>query len=234
MSQISVKAYSRAVGIFLVLSMIGGFFGEMYVPSQMLAGDAAATAVQLRQNDGLFRLGFAAYLVEAFSDIILAWLFYILLKPVDRHLALLSAFVGLVSMTLFAVTKMFYFSAPLFLTGSKYLSAFPADQMEAFASLFILLYAGLSGLTFFFYGAAWIIRGYLTFRSTYLPRSLGALMILAGAGFMAKTLTYVLAPAYSSDVLLAPMFLNALAVALWMLIKGVDRERWDRLEPAKG
>jgi hypothetical protein len=228
MIQTSVKTYSRLVGLFLILSIFGGWFGEMYVPSVMLTGDAATTADQLRTNDGLFRLGFAAYLVEAFSDVVLAWLFYVLLKPVHRDLALLSAFFGLVSMSLFAVTKMFYFAAPMFLKGSAYLAAFSPDQLEALASQFLALYAGLSGLSMLFYGTAWILRGYLTFRSVYLPRFLGALMIAAGLGFVAKTLTQVLAPAYSWEALLAPMFFNAVALTIWMLARGVDRSGWER------
>jgi len=224
----SVKTYSRAVGIFLILTIFGGWFGEMYVPSQMMTGDAATTAEQLRLNEGLFRLGFAAYLVEAFSDVVLAWLFYVLLRPVHRELALLSAFFGIVSMSLFAVTKMFYFSAPMFLHGSKYLTAFSPEQLEALASVFLLLYAGLSGLFMLFYGTAWIIRGWLAFLSGYLPRFLGALMIVAGLGFVAKNITKVLAPAYSSDFLLVPMFLNAVVLATWMLVRGVDRDKWDR------
>ena len=222
----SVQTYSRAVGILLVLSMVGGFFGEMYVPSLMLGEDAATTAAQLRSNDGLFRLGFAAYLVEAVSDVVLAWLFYVILKPVHRELALLSAFFGLVSTTLFAVTKMFYFAAPMFVRGSEYLTAFPSDQLDAFATLFLSLYGVLSGLTMLFYGIPWIIRGYLTYKSDYLPRALGLLMIAAGVGFVGKTITYVLVPAYSSNLLLAPMFFNALALAIWMLVRGVDQDKF--------
>ena len=228
MIETSVTTYSRAVGLFLLLTIAGGWFGEMYVPSTMMTGDAATTADQLRLNQGLFRLGFAAYLVEAFSDVVLAWLFYVLLKPVHRDLALLSAFFGLVSMTLFAVTKMFYFLAPTFLKGSPYLAAFPPEQLEGFAGLYLSLYAGLSGLFMLFYGTAWIIRGWLTFRSTYLPRFLGVLMVAAGLGFVAKNLTKVLAPAYSADLLLAPMFLNAIVLAVWMLVWGVDRDKWER------
>ena len=228
MIETSVRTYSRAVGIFLILTMVGGWLGEVQIPSQFLAGDAAATAAQLRQNDGLFRLGFAAYLVEAFSDLVLAWLFYVLLRPVHRDLALLSAFFGIVSMSLFAVTKMFYFSAPVFLRGNDYLTAFSPEQLEALAKVVLGLYAGLSGLFMLFYGTAWILRGYLTFRSGYLPRLLGVLMLIAGAGFVAKNITKLLAPAYSSDLLLAPMFLNVLVLALWMLFKGVDRDKWDR------
>ena len=230
MIETSVKTYTRAVGVFIVLTIFAGWFGEMYVPSQIMTGDAATTAAQLRGNEALYRLGFAAYLVEAFSDIVLAWLFYVLLKPVHRELALLSAFFGLVSMALFAVTQMFYFSAPLFVGGSRYLAAFPPEQLDGLATLFLSLYAHLHGLTLLFYGTAWIIRGGLTFRSGYLPRWLGVVMLVAGLGFVAKSVTYVLWPAWSSPLLLAPMFVNAVAVAIWMLAKGVDRERWDRLQ----
>ena len=228
MIEISARTYTRAVGIFLILSMVGGWFGEVQIPSQFLAGDAAATAAQLRQNEGLFRLGFAAYLVEAFSDLVLAWLFYVLLRPVQRDLALLSAFFGIVSMSLFAVTKMFYFSAPVFLRGNSYLTAFSPDQLEALAKVVLGLYAGLSGLFMLFYGTGWIIRGYLTFKSGYLPRILAALMVFAGAGFVGKNITKLLAPAYSSDLLLAPMVLIVLLLAIWMLFKGVDRDKWNR------
>jgi hypothetical protein len=228
MIQISVKTYSRAVGIFLILSIFGGWFGEMYVPSVMLTGDAATTADQLRLNADLFRLGFAAYLVEAFSDIVLAWLFYVLLKPVHRDLALLAALFGLVSMSLFAVTKMFYFAAPMFLKANGYPTAFSPDQIDSLASQFLALYAGLSGISLLFYGTAWIVRGYLTCRSLYFPRFLGVLMVVAGLGFVAKNITMVLAPAFSWAVLLAPMFLNAVALTIWMLTKGVDRPEWER------
>lgn len=224
----SVKTYSRAVGIFLILSMFGGGLGEFYVPSMFMRGDAAATAAQLRLHSDLFRLGFAAYLVEAFSDIVLAWLLYVLLRPVHREFALLSAFFGLVSMLLFAMTQMFYFSAPMFLNGSEYLAAFSPPQLEGLTKALLSLSGRLGGLTMLFYGTAWIIRGWLSYRSDYLPRVLAALMIAAGVGFVAKTVTLLLAPSYSSDILLAPMFLNIVGLAVWMLVRGVDRDKWAR------
>ena len=232
MIETSVKTYSRAAAIFLILTMIGGWFGEVQIPSEFMTGDAAGTAAKLRLHEDLFRFGFAVYLIEAFSDLVLAWIFYVLLRPVHRELALLSAFFGLVSMSLFAVTKMFYFSAPLFLK-SKYLTSFSPEQVDSLGGAFMSLYGGLNGLFMLFYGTAWIIRGYLTFRSGYLPRFLGVLMAVAGMGFFAKNLTKLLAPAYSSDVLLAPMFLNVVVLALWMLVKGVDQARWDRGNPVR-
>lgn len=215
-----VRDYSRLVAVFLILTMLGGWFGELYVPSRIIAADAATTAAHFHQNGFLFRLGFAAYLVEAFSDLVLAWLFYVLLRPVDRDLALLSAFFGIVSMSLFAVTQMFYFSAHLFISGRSYLAAFSPEQLAALARVFVGLYGVLSGLFTSFYGTAWIIRGYLSWRSGYLPRFLGVLMVVAGLGFVAQNILNVLAPTRSSDLLQAPMFLNVLVLTIWMLVRG--------------
>jgi hypothetical protein len=234
MIETSVKTYARAIGIFLILTMIGGYFGEVHVPSQIITSDPAANVAQLRNEQALFRLGFAAYMIEAFSDVVLAWLFYVLLRPVHRDLALLSALFGIVSMTLFAVTQMFYWAAPMFLKGSRYLAAFPVEQQEALANSFLFLHANLSGLFMLFYGTGWIIRGYLTIRSTYLPRLLGVVMIIAGAGFAVQNVFKVLAPQFSSTFLLAPMFVNALAVAAWMLVRGVNDDKWNSAVRAAG
>ncbi|HEV2746376.1 MAG TPA: DUF4386 domain-containing protein [Allosphingosinicella sp.] len=234
MIETSVKSYSRAVGIFLILTMFGGFFGEVYVPSQMSGADAAARIAQLRTHEDLFRVGFAGYMVEAFSDVVLAWLFYVLLRPVHRDLALLSAFFGIISMTLFAATQMFYFTAPMFLGGSRYLAHFSGQELEGLASAFLSISGYLSGVFMLFYGSAWIVRGYLTFKSGYLPRFLGLLMLVAGAGFVAQNITKVLAPAYSSSMLLAPMFLNVVVLAIWMLTKGVNRDKWHKALRAEG
>jgi Domain of unknown function (DUF4386) len=221
-TEISLRDCSRLIAIFLMLTMLGGWFGELYVPSRIITADAATTAAQLRDHAVLFRLGFAAYLAEAVSDLVLAWLFYILLRPIHRDLALLSAFFGIVSMCLFAVTQIFYFSAPLFLSGRKYLTAFSPEQLAALARLFVGLYGSLAGLFASFYGAAWIIRGFLAYRSGYLPRLLGALMAVAGLGFVAQNIMKIFAPTVPSDLLQAPMFLNVVALAIWLLVKGVD------------
>lgn len=83
-----------------------------------------------------------------------------------------------------------------------------------------------------FYGVATLIRGVLIYRSRYLPRALGAIAAIAGAGFIMNNLLVVLAPAYASDFLLLPMFVSVLALTTWMLVKGVDMQKWtDRQRP---
>lgn len=224
-----VRTYTRAAGILLFLSIICGAFGELYIPSRILADDAAATIANLQAHEGFFRIGFAAYLVEAFCDVALSLIFYVLLRPVHRDLALFSAFLGLVSTALFAVSEMFYFSAPLFLSGKQHLGAFAPEQLNALALHFLALYGVLGGLFMLFYGSASIVRGYLIFRSGYFPRFLGVLLMVAGMGFVLKNVSFVLAPAYSSDILLLPMFIAMLSVMLWMVFKGVNLEKWRAL-----
>jgi hypothetical protein len=221
----NLRTYAKAAGILLLLSAICGGLGEAYIPSKLIvAGNAAATASNIRASDFLFRLGFATYLVEGLCDVAVAFVFYVLLRPVDKNLALLSAFFGLVSTATFAVCELFYLAVSLVLKDAAYLQAFSPDQRSALAMLLLRAY-GLGGGAFLaFYGTASLIRGYLMFRSRYIPKFLGVLLAIAGACFVIKTFTLVLAPAYSTDLLLLPMFLSLLAMTGWFLIKGIDAQ----------
>src|SRR5436309_344088 len=116
----SIQTYARIAGVLLLLTIIAGGFGEAYVPSKLLVGsDANATAENFRAFDWLFRVGFAAYLVEAVCDIGLSLVFYVLLKPVHKHLALLAAFFGLVSTAVFAGAELFNFGASRIFAGAR-------------------------------------------------------------------------------------------------------------------
>src|SRR5688572_32906437 len=100
----SFPRYARAAGVAILLSIVFGAIGEAWIPGIIVVrGDAAATAANIVGRPTLFRLGFAAYLVEGICDIALTVLFYVLLRPVNRNLALISAFFGIASMVTFAV-----------------------------------------------------------------------------------------------------------------------------------
>jgi hypothetical protein len=222
-----VPYYAKATGILLLLTIVAGFFGELYVPSRLVSREAATTAANITAHELLFRCGFAAYLVEACSDIALALLFYVLLKPVNTFVALLSAFFGLVSTATFALTQLIYFSA---LPIQRNLQSFTPDQAATVAQLCVKLYGMGSGVFMVFYGIATLLRGYLMYRSTYLPRAVGGLLVLAGIAFIIKSFTLVLAPAYSSDFLLAPVFLATVTLTGWLLVKGVDVAKWEEMD----
>ena len=121
----SIQTYARVAGLLFLITFVAGGFGEGYAPAQLIvANDAAATVANLKAHDFLYRLSFAAYLVEALCDIAIALIFYILLKRVSHGMALLAALFGVLSTALYASCEIFYFGLPqLLLRGSDYLKA---------------------------------------------------------------------------------------------------------------
>ncbi len=226
--QISVQTYARAAGALAVLSFIAGGFGESYVPSKIIiSGDAVATLQNIRSFESLFRLGFAAYLVEAACDLTLALLFYALLKPVNRYMSLLAAFFGILSTATFAVAELFYFAPSLLAGRSESLNAFSPDQLSALALLSFKVFAVGAWIFTIFYGVAWIVRGFLMFRSGYFPKFIGVLMMIAGLVFVTRNLAVVLAPTYPSAWIMALIVPGFLAMTAWLLVKGVDVAKWN-------
>jgi hypothetical protein len=222
----TLSRYSRVAGVAMLLSIVFGFLGEMVLPGRIIVRqDAAATAANILSDPMLFRLCFAAYLVEGLCDIALSVFFYILLRPVDRNLALLSAFFGIASMVLFAVAQSSFFAASIVLGNTSGMEAFTQDQRNGLAFLAIRVSGTIAWLFLCLYGIASVIRGYLIARSTYLPRILGVLFIIGGAGFFMRSATYLLAPKFSSPLWLMPMALAGIPMMLWLLIRGVRPAR---------
>jgi hypothetical protein len=212
--------YARVTGVAMLLSIVFGFLGELYLPGKLIvSGDAAATAANFLRDPSLVRLTFAAYLVEGICDVLLCVLFYILLEPVNRSLSLIAAFFGIVSMVTFAVAESAFFSGLLLSKDAHGMAAFAVEQRNALTLLAMRLSATIGALFLIFYGIATMIRGYLIMRSGYIPKTIGILLIVGGAGFFLRTATYLLAPSLSSPVLLMPMALGGIPLTLWLLFK---------------
>jgi hypothetical protein len=224
----AVLVYARIAGVLILLSFVAGGFGEAYVPSKLIVpADATATAAHIKALGSLLRMGFAGYLVEAVCDIALTLILYVLLRPVHRDLALLAAFFGLVGTAIFGVAELFYFAASHILGGAGYLKTFSPEQLNTLALLSLKLFGYGGGLFTVFYGVAWVLRGYLIFRSGYLPKVIGVLMTLGGLGFVTRNLALVLAPAYASGSLLLLLLPGALSLTVWLLVWGVDVPKWE-------
>jgi len=223
---LTLSRYARVAGVAMLLTIVFGFLGEMYLPGKIVVNrDAAATAANIVGHPMLFRLSFAAYLVEGICDVALCVFFYILLRPVDRNLALLSAFFGIASMVTYAVSESSFYAASLVVGDSAGMSVFTPDQRNALAYLAIRISGTIAWLFLCLYGTATMIRGYLIARSTYIPKFLGVLFIIGGAGFFLRTATYLLAPKYSSPLLLIPMALAGIPMMGWLLFRGIDPAR---------
>ncbi len=221
------RRLAAVAGVLVVISIFAGGFAEVYVPGKLLvAADPNATAANVAASPHLFRLSFLVYLIDAVCDVTLTVIFYVLLRPVSSTLSLLAAFFGIVSTVTFATSELFYFIASIPILDAAVQKHLTIDQGTLFIYSALTLY-GYGGTVFMvFYGIATALRGYLFYRSAYFPRWLGALLLFAGTGFIVKNVIAVVLPQYDSDLLLAPMFAAMIALAAWLLLKGVVRQRW--------
>ena len=223
----SIQTYARVAGVLGLITLVAGGFGEAYVPGQIIvAGNAAATADNLRTSETLFRWGFAAYMVEALCDVGLTMLFFVLFRPVHWNLALLSAYIRIISTAGFAAAMVLYFGASQVARSADQLSALTATQQAALTLVLMKMSGFGQSLFSMFYGAGSLILGWLMYRSGFVPRILGALMATMGIAFMARTFLLVLAPAFASPLLLATGALAFPPLTFWLLWKGVDVAKW--------
>lgn len=223
----SIQSYARLAGVLGLLSVVAGGFGEAYVPSVItVSGDPGATARNIVAAEALFRWGFAGYLVEALCDAALTMVFYVLLRPVHRNLAMAMVVFRIIATCGFASAQMLHFAALPILGSASHVAAFESDQLHALA--FTLITASAFGQSLFtmFYGVATVLLGWLIWRSTFLPRVFGILLIFVGIGFTARTFLLVLAPAYASTLLLAAAAVAFPPLLVWLLLKGVDVAKW--------
>ena len=143
-----------------------------------------------------------------------------LFKPVNKSLSLLAAFISLVGCTILAFASVFQLAPLVVLGGSQYLSVFKVEQLQAQASLFLELYGQGVSICFVFFGVYCLLIGYLIFKSSFLPRILGVLMAVAGVGWLTFLSDYL------SPYNLVLGFLAELALMIWLLVMGVDVQRW--------
>jgi hypothetical protein len=194
--------------------------GRLVVPR-----DAAATATNILAHEALFRSGTAALLISTAFYVAATLFVYELLKPVSRSVSLLAAFFSLVGCAVGALSCLFDFAPFVLLGGAHYLSVFTVEQLEALALVFLKVRAQANNIGLVFFGLHCLGVGYLILRSTFLPRLVGALMVFAGLGwltFLSPPLANSLAP-YN----MLPGAIGELSLTLWLLVKGVNIQRWN-------
>jgi len=232
-AETSPRLKARITGVFYLLTILTGIFAQGFVSGRLVIdGDAAATATNILTHRGLFQLGFAVYLIEMACQIAMTALFYDLLKPAGRSVSLLAAFLGFAGCVIKTFSRVF-FIAPLFvLGGAHYLSVFSAEQLQALALLFLKVNDHGAAIALVFFGFYALLTGYLIIRSTFLPRILGVLSVLGGLGwlsFLYLPLGYRLFP-----YIAAVGVLGAGALIVWLLVFGVNEQRWKEQASAAG
>src|SRR4029077_14058580 len=215
---------ARITGVVYLLYFLTAVFSMLFLKGLVVYGEAASTANNILTHQSLFRLGIATGLIATVCYVAVTALFYDLFKPVNKSLSLLAAFISLVGCAILAFASVFQLAPLVVLGGSQYLSVFKVEQLRALASLFLELYGQGVSICFVFFGVYCLLIGYLIFKSSFLPRILGALMAFAGLGW----LTFLFPPLadYLSPYNLVFGFLAELALMLWLLVMGVDVQRW--------
>jgi hypothetical protein len=230
-SGISPRGYARLGGVLYLIIIIAGMHGELFVRGALVVSrDAAATGQNIIASSTLWRVGVAGDLLMHLCDVPLMLIFFILLRPVSKPLALLAMLFNLVQTCVLVANKL-NLLLPLFLLGdAQYLTAFTLEQRQALAYVSLRVHDHGFGIGLIFFGMTTIILGTLIFRSGYLPKWLGILMQLAGVCYLVNSFALILYPPLAArlfPVILLPPFIAELSMALWLLVKGVDAAKWE-------
>jgi len=227
----SPQLYARIGGVLYLIIIVVGLFGEAFVRDRLIvSGDAKATAANIMAMESLWRFHIAAELFLLICAVALLLILFVLLRPVSRDLALLAVFFNLVSIGLEAAITMYLVETLFPLGNAAYLKAFGPEQLYAMASLSLKSHSYGFGVSLIFFGCFCLVIGYLIFRSGYLPKTVGILMQITGVCYLTNSFTLILAPRFANRVFLAimvPAFVGEASLCLWLLVKGVNLEKWE-------
>ena len=230
-TEISPRAYARTAGIAYLIIIVAGLVGEMFIRNKIIvSGDAAATAVNIENSALLWRIGIAGDLLMHICDVIVMIGLYVLLKPVNRNLALMAMLFTLIQTAVLVANKM-NLLMPVFLSGNaEYLKVFSREQLQSLAYVFVKAHGYGFGIGLIFFSFECFLNGYLIFKSGFFPKALGIMLQVAGLCYLINSTALILAPSLT-DVLfpaiLLPPFIAELSLCLWLIIKGVNVQKWN-------
>ena len=236
----SPNVYARIVGaLYLLIFFVGPFAFFMGRTSVVVPGDPAATVDNLMAAESMFRLGMVAETIIVFVEIVVSALLYVLFRSVSRPLSLAAAFARFAQAVLQAVNLFTAVPALLLLGGAGYLTVFEPNQLNALVLLFLDANAFMIIIWGLIFGFHLLLLGYLVYRSGFLPRILGILLIIGAIGYLTQSYGHILVPQYDdilSTVVIVLSIPGELAFTVWLLWKGVNVGRWEEraLESADG
>lgn len=223
-----IKTTAHWAGWFYLLIFVSGIVAEFFVRSTLfVGGDPAATAMNIAAAPGALRWGIVADLVMIISDIVVAFLFYQLLKEVNQLLAALSAAFRFAQAVVLAANLLNLYIVAAILDGDSYLSAIPSAQINALALFFAELHGTGYALALLFFAVSLIVVGSLIIRSSRFPKLLGFMLIVAALGYMSDTLARTILVSYDEvahifdTAVFLPAFVAELAMVLYLIVRGV-------------
>lgn len=213
-----------------VARITGGFYFGYFLASVLASvlghigpGEAPPVYQAIVTNAGSFRLGLVIALISGFLFLMAAWGLYVVLRPVNKHLALLFLLLNAVGVAIQGASMLSLVSAMLQGDPASHMQAYSAAQLEGLAYLSINVYKTGWVTAQLFFGTWLFPLGYLVYKSKFLPRFLGVLLLLDGIGVLIWFLQALLLPDYRAISVpgVAVSFVAELGLALWLLVKGV-------------
>jgi hypothetical protein len=222
----SPRLTARLAGAFQLAEALAFTFGYVFILGNDLtvSGDAAATAANILGQERHFWLGFVLTILAVVFHIAWALLMYELLKPVNRSLARFAAFIMLIGCAIQAIMCVFYLAPLPLLHGGSALAALTQGQLQALAYMFLKLNNYAFDVYLVFFGLWCILTGYLIFKSTFLPRVLGVLLMISGLGWAIHLLPPIAIRLF--PLIAGASALGEIPLEFWLIVMAVNAQNW--------
>ncbi len=217
---------ARVAGFLYLVANLLAPFTLLYLPSRLIVrGDAAATANNIMASESLFRFGIMSNLFNSIASIFLVLALYQLLKVANKNMASLMVIFSLAAVPIVMFNELNNLAVLQLLSGADYLKVYPTDQLQALAYLFLRLHRQGLNIAQIFWGLWLFPMGYLVFKSGFLPRILGILLMIGCFGYVIQSFAAFLG--YNVSIIFFTSW-GELLFLLWLLIKGVNVEQWEK------
>lgn len=219
----STRNPGRVAGLLYIVASIPAFFALIYVPGKLIVhGNAAATAINIAAHETLFRLGIVADLIGQGLFIFVALALYGLFKGVNQRHALAMLVLILVAIPIAFLNEVNSVGALVMAQGANSLLVFDKPQRDALVRLFLFLRSSGFDIAGIFWGLWLFPLGMVVYKSRFLPRFLGVLLMIGTFAYLANSFTSLLAPGYADVVSrwVSPLQLVEVVFMLWLAIRG--------------
>jgi len=225
LSHTELKGKARFAGFLYFLIGIFGFFGIMYVPSQIeVIGDAQATFNNLLENKFLFRLSIYGHLLNTVVFTMMVLIFYQMFSHTDKYLAMLMVALVVVHISFEFGSEVLNYTAIKIAEGT-FLESMELLQRQEWVYLFLRMgHYGAVGLAIAFWGLWLIPLGMLVYKSGFIPHIFGILLVAGGIAYIIDSIYFILFPGMGGmvkDLLLIVFSVAEISFIFWLLIKGI-------------
>jgi len=222
----SRKKDAQRAGLLYLAFIVTSIFSGVVRSRLIVLEDASLTADLLKNSMWLLRISVIVDLVSAVLFLLAAWALYVLLKRVNQNFALLFLLLNAAGVAVQCISLLFLL-VPMLINGSAdFQRAFQPDQLNTLNLLFYNLHKSGFMIAQIFYGTWLLPLGFLVYKSGFLPKVLGVLLMADFVSVMIWFFQFFLLPEY--DIIsypgLAISLIAEFSLSLWLIIKRVKEQ----------